>query len=327
MKTWKAFTGIWKSVQGYIFIDMDAFFEKILSGVRGIPLAIGRFFYRRLGRPFAAGYRRLKQDSRASILFFTLALLPVLLVSIFTVLLPAIHLPLPQSAKQKAAAPPHDSTFIDFSALSPEQSEMLGKIYALETEAAFLNSRLQAARIDSISLSLNLRDSTLNIDIRGVAVRPCKIQEFSISKGFKHLQDRAALLGWLSALFVLEQERATIPKSQIIVKKAPKDTLEAQKMYREPIPPERKDVYVALKFDRGLILEIEQAEPPSWQGRFSKWLLDARQAYASAEETVRGLVNLQPPRHLLWIKVKISAEDARAIYRALPHQAQLSLNL
>lgn len=306
---------------------MDAFFKKILSRGQRIASAIGGFFYRRIGTPLRAAYQRLKQDRRASILFFTLALLPLLLILILTVLLPAIHLPLPEGAQQKITPPPHDSTFIDLSALSPEQSEMLNKIYALETEAAFLNARLQAAKIDSITLSLNLRDSTLNIDIRGVTVRPCKIQEFSISKGFKHLPDRTALLAWLSTPFVLEQELATIPKSQIIVKKAPKDTLEAQKMYREPIPPERKDVYVALKFDRGLILEIEQAEQPSWQGRFSKWQFAARQAFASAAETLRALANLQLPRHPLWIKVKISAEDARAIYRALPHQAQLSLNL
>lgn len=306
---------------------MENFFEKILSAARGILPAIGRFFYRRIGGPLARGYRRLKQDTRAGILFFTLALLPLLLISILTVLLPAIHLPLPESAQQKTTPPPHDSTLIDLSALSPEQSEMLGKIYDLESEAAFLNSRLQAAKIDSITLSLNLRDSTLNIDIRGVAVRPCKIQEFRTSKGFKHLRDRAALLAWLSVPFVLEQERATIPKSQVIVKKAPKDTLEAQRMYREPIPPERKDVYVELQFDRGLILEIQQAERPSWEGRFSKWLFDARRTLFAAAEALRALANLQAPRHLLWIELKLSAEDARAIYRALPHRAQLSLNL
>jgi hypothetical protein len=67
-------------------------------------------------------------------------------------------------------------------------------IYALLKEKDWLSSRLEANSGDSISLSLNLKDSVMQIELQGVVLKKSKLPIF-VSPDF--------LTGWMQQLTII----------------------------------------------------------------------------------------------------------------------------
>lgn len=323
------FTQIYKSVQKFLFIDLPQLARKISS-----PQKLGLFLRDRAWKPAAAYarrsrenlYRPIKQSRPARIFLAAAVIIPPLAALLLMVLLP-----LTQSFSYGEEIPGQNHSPENLAAaapqvISPEEAALLEKMYRLKTEEAYSQSRLEIGRSDSISLLMNLVDSVVILDIRGVPVRVCKIQQFEASRRFSSLK-KETLLRWLSKPFRLEKEIATIPKSPIVIKEAPKDTAEANEMAFRPIPPEKEDVYFALYFSKNLHIEFDQTASPSWQGLVRKALYNARKNLYETGWAIGELTQLRLPQYPLWISIKISREDAKAIYRAVPHNARLALRI
>jgi hypothetical protein len=276
-----------------------------------------------LGRPF----RFLQQNRKAQrIFFFSLIVLP-LFIFIVIVVLPVAKNPFEASIENEikdSAETLPDSTPAEIVA---GRRELAQKIAALEIDQAFFQARLQLSKKDSISLAVDLIDSVAHLEVKGVSMRRCKILRYRSSGLAKRLRSQGRLHQWLSAPFILQKEFATLPKSPIRIKEAPKDTIEANESKGEDLPIEHRDAEFTLHFDRNLTLAVEQAQPPSFSGRWREMWYDLRRNFDAARNAAAALVHLQLPQHRLWIEIEISREDAKAIYRALPRHAGLALRL
>jgi hypothetical protein len=175
-------------------------------------------------------------------------------------------------------------------------------------------------------MTLNQNDSMLNLEINGVVVRSCPVTEIFVSRRLNKV-DHEQILSWVSTPFNLESDLSSIPKIPYVIKEAPKDTLEAQAQSSIPLPPDTSSVYFTLYFDRNLVVEIEQSEPPDDID------LEVIKSYFKAkdqtfrQEAMSAALHVRPPKQDIYLRLKVSPADARAIYRGIPVNASLALKL
>lgn len=215
--------------------------------------------------------------------------------------------------------------------VSPELAKSTRELFerknALEVEQAFLQSRLKFAQTDSISLVVDLLDSTVSLEVKGVEIRRCKVLRSKLSVEGEYMRKIGILSDWLSAPFVLQQEHATIPKEPIRVKEAPKNADEANLMPPEEVPVEEGVVNFWLYFDRNFSLSVKEAQPPSFGRRFRNVFYKAGERFHSELVHLGFLLRLKKPQSRVQISLELSREDAKAVYRALPGQAGLALRI
>lgn len=253
--------------------------------------------------------------------------LPVIAVFVLTVVLPATYPAFDEvleNPKLETRAKTADAPLNETESIPPELPE---KIAALKSEEAYWQARLKLAKTNAIQLSIDLRDSVISLDIRGVSVHQAKIPRFKISRAIKRMRAEGRLHPWLVNGFTLQKELATLPKAPIHIKEAPKDTIEANETSGEELEVENRDVHFTWHFDRQLTVLVEQAQTPSFMGMFRKIWYNLRRSFGSARETVLSLAQMRPPHHQLWIELELPRDDAKAIYRALPENAGLALRL
>jgi hypothetical protein len=191
----------------------------------------------------------------------------------------------------------------------------------------FWKNRLKLAKKDSISLAVDLPDSLISIDIKGVPVRTCKIQDYEISPVLRYAKEKGALNSWFADSFILQDYWATLPKAPIKVKEAPADTNEAKEMVDATIPVEKQDVRFILQFNKNLIIQVDQTETFVFTGWFEKHFRNLQFRLEKGFEFIYTLVKLKWPEPELRIKIKISQSDAKAIFRAIPQQAEAVIRL
>ncbi len=275
-------------------------------------------------QPFFA---RLWQHRKTRI-FFILALgLPTIIVLVLTVVLPATYAPfddVTENLNTETSAKAADTVVKETEPIPPD---LLQKNAILKSEEAYWQARLKLAKTDAMQLSIDLRDSVVSLDFRGVSIQSTKIHRFRVSRAIKRLQATGRLHPWLVNGFTLQKELATLPKAPIRIKEAPKDTIEANETSGEELEIENSDVHFTWHFDRQLTVLVEQAQTPTFVGRFSKIWYNLRRGSDSAGETLFNLLQLKLPRHRLWIELELPRDDAKAIYRALPENAALALRL
>jgi hypothetical protein len=276
---------------------------------------------------FAKKFHFLRHNRSVQVVFWVSLILPFLLVFVLTVLLPVVVNPFEEAAEEESkesTEPLADSMLAE---ISTERRELAKKMATLEIDQAFWQARMQLAKGDSISLSVDLVDSVASLEVKGVPMRQCKILRYRGSGVIKRLRAQGRLQPWLSTPFVLQKELATLPKAPIRIKEAPKDTIEASESKGQDLPIEQRDAEFTLHFDRSLTLAVEQAQPPSFKGRLRKIWYDLRRIFGDAGSALVALLHLQMPQHRIWIEIELPREDAKAIYRALPSHAGLALRL
>ena len=197
--------------------------------------------------------------------------------------------------------------------------------FRLKIDELFWKNRVELAKGDSMYLSFNLPDSLLILELNGVPLRECKIEEYKITPLYSQLKFQPQFLEWLNDPFTLVDESATISKVPIKEVIAPKDTMEAMKQLSKEIEIEKEDVQFILGFDRDLILEVKQTEPPTFMGRFEMVLFRILKNITAFFKDFFSLMSLKSSSQDFWIRIKISQNDAKAIYRALPREARVVL--
>ena len=281
--------------------------------VKGIISSIGSFF------------TWFGRNRRIQVIFIVLALfLPIFLI-IYGIVIPVKNYkPIPSSTL--ATGDSDDTISAGRVTLDKSQLAEVKDIIRKENEKAFQQNRLTLAKKDSIYVVLDLADSLLILEIKGVTVKRSKIMDITISNQFSMISHEN-MLPWISEPFTLERDLSTIPKSPIVVKQAPKDTIEAAQLSSKPQLPDSTNVYFTLYFDRNLVLEIEQADP------LKKGNTDNVKAYRkikrkeSTRSVFKMLRNPQQSDQPMLINLVIDEEEARAIYRAVPTSTHLILKL
>ncbi len=255
-------------------------------------------------------------------IFILLALFLPFIIVVYSVIIPVgQYQAMPWSGQQTA-----DTISKKSSKLNKDQKGLVMDIIGMEKEKVFQENRLALASQDSIYLLVNLIDSTMNLEIKGVTVRTNSILDLEVSNRFR-LISHENIMPWLQKPFTLERALATIPKSPIIVKQAPKDTIEAAKMSTTPEPPKPTAVFFTFYFDRNLVIEVEQVNPPDEEN------LDDVKAYRrqkrnEARRSIwQSLNSARRADQPMTIRLIVSEEDAKAIYRAVPMNTHLILKI
>ena len=270
-------------------------------------------------------FQFLTYSRKIKITFYILLLLLPLLTFGYAVLLPLFYPPIPRELQTIAQEEKINSYRLAQSAEQLEIRSLAAKHSQLRLDEAYYQAQTSAAKSDSITLLLKLPDSLAVLQIKGVAVRQCKISDFRISRAVHHMRQAGILPDWIRSPFTSINSLSTIPKNSYRIKQAPKDTVEANQTREEMVAPREVDVYFTYQFDRDLKLVVHQIERPTlvgsliWAGyRLQFW-------WDLVKETWRNLLKLERPHHRIQIELALSRSDVKAIYRALPRNTLLVL--
>lgn len=181
----------------------------------------------------------------------------------------------------------------------------------------FLKAQHQLAKSDSIYLVVNLLDSTATLLVKGVTLLEIKISRYEVSKGLKKLPEFQYKRIFSEPLHS-SHDYSTIEKFPIVIKKAPRDTTEAQLTEKAPEPPALLDVYFWLEFNENIFLEVRQSEnelagPAKLVRQYNR---QKRKKMLSRNFDIITGKSLY--FHDYSIKIEIPREEARSLYRALP---------
>jgi hypothetical protein len=193
----------------------------------------------------------------------------------------------------------------------------------LNRERAFYQARIVMAGTDSISLALNLADSSATLEINGAAVHKAKITRKRISKVFNR-SDEYAISSLLSAPFTVKSYFSTIRKEPVMIKIAPKDTSE----YKPDILPDTassEPVNYMLETENGFRLYVYQDIEEKSGGRLSRFLFDIGDRFKNAWGILKSIFTLRVPEYHPYIRIRMKKKDAKIIFRALPRNGQIAV--
>jgi hypothetical protein len=277
---------------------------------------------RKLTAPVRSGIRWLFPTRAAIVVFLALGLLLPLYILIFSTVMPVVtyrHAPAPADTSRRDPANPPVST-----ETSPEIKSRIHMVQEDELDKAFLQNRYTLARKDSIYLCLNLSDSVLTMEIKGVVVRSCRLADLWSSRRLDCL-DHEQRLRWCSTPFTLKSSLATIPKTRYVIKQAPKDTIEAALQDSKPMPPDTSTVFFTLYFNRNLVIDVEQTEPPFDTDRNMIRSYYRTKNNLMRQQALNALLQFTAPNPTITFHLRMSKADALAIYRGIPVKSQLAL--
>lgn len=249
------------------------------------------------------------------LLFLLIAIFP-LFILIYGVVVPVSQMSLLPVA-DSLLVQTKDSSTVTYKA-TKESKAQLHEILQKEIKIVVQNNRLSLARQDSIYLILDLSDSTISLEIKGVNVRKCPIVAMQKSNRIA-ASDPESLLHWVSEPFTLHSEISSIPKTPFLIVEAPKDTAEAARLPRKPLEPEKTFVHYTLLFSRDLVLEIEQTEPLRPEDVEIARRFKHQNDSILRRNMIKKLSNPIPEDSPIRIKLYLSEADARAIFRGMPH--------
>ncbi len=201
--------------------------------------------------------------------------------------------------------------------LPSEVKNLISEVREKEHLAAFLNTTLKLSKGDSIAFFIDLKDSLAILSFKGVSLFQTKISRIEINSGLKKLPIffRDSLY---SGPMEVKEEISSIEKFPVVVKKAPKDTIEANMASAAPAPPTQNDVFIAFWFDNNLIIEMNQQEEElvGVKKDFKRYKRDLAR-WIRAKNT-KALLNKEERGYIYHLTIELPRDDARSIYRALP---------
>ncbi len=195
----------------------------------------------------------------------------------------------------------------------------------LYKEKDWLETRLQIARTDSISLSVDLLDSAFQIELKGVVLKKSKILDFDADRFLCRLHP-AAYHHVLGKQAMADTVISSIVKQPLIIKKAPKDTADVEDGTVMIDTSRVEAVHWVLKLDNQIVLKIEGVDPDPrgwWTGQKFWFFQNLGQAAGDLSRTML----FKTPEYCPVIRLVVPEADARAFYRALPFKPLVCIRL
>ena len=194
---------------------------------------------------------------------------------------------------------------------------------SLYKEKTWLESRLRVAKTDSISLSINLKDSLMQLELKGVVLKSSKIVDYHADRFFS-LMNSTAYHHYFGTEVTGESAESTIQKVPIVLKKAPKDSLEYASQSTTPDSTKTEEVHWVLELSNGNILQIEGASDSGKQKKWKNgfWM---KQNFKRITSDLSQTIRFEVPEYKPTISIIIAEPDAKAIYRALPEKPSVCI--
>ena len=197
---------------------------------------------------------------------------------------------------------------------------------SLVKDKAYKTALLQLSESDSIQLAINLSDSTANLFINGVLIHRTSISTFKTDRLLKGmpLKQQVRLL---SRPLPVHAQYATIVKEPIVVRHAPKDTLEAALNAWQPDTLIQNPAYCILSLEYGIRLILEQEDNPRFRDSWVRFVFYSRLKGVDSARALVHFLSFRKQEYHPCISIKMPVSDLRAIYRALPGQAYVVLTI
>ena len=193
----------------------------------------------------------------------------------------------------------------------------------LALKEAYMDALLATAKKDSICLIVDFHDSLLVLAIGGVEVHKVKIIRFRGLNFFRRLE-LPVVQNLFSTPLRVTQNFSCIPKEPIIIKRAPKDTTEADSPSEIPDTANKESVCFRFTTDKGIILDVRQIENAEDHkyGQYKR-----HEMFKWAGGLIEGAFHFQIPEYQPRIMIQIPRSEARTIYRALPRNALIAVRV
>jgi hypothetical protein len=217
----------------------------------------------------------------------------------------------------------------EFGFKNPENSTVDERIFSdsafvsMNRNKSFLQARIAIAESDSISLSLNLADSTAILELTGVTLNKAKISHIKLSHIF-FKADEYAISAMLATPFTISKDYTSIRKEPLMLKVAPKDTSE----YKPDILPDTSKaeaVNYMLEMGNGFRLYVYQETTNGTGGGLGRFMFDLGDRFRNSWNIIKSIALFRVPEYHPFIKIRLSREDARNIYRGLPRKGQVAV--
>jgi len=199
-------------------------------------------------------------------------------------------------------------------------------------EKAWLESRLKMAAGDSIGLSIDLEQQRIQLELKGVVIMSSRIRDCSIS-GFFQKMDGNVYFETFGTPLTIQQFKSSIAKNPFKVVQVPKDTIAAQAAQAAAAVKKdsvkNENVFWTMKLDRDFDLNIQGidsiAEAQN-KYKFGKGFEFARNLKNIAN-SFQHIIQFRKPTYTPEILISIPENEAKAILRALPSHALVTIKI
>ena len=200
-------------------------------------------------------------------------------------------------------------------------------LIGLMKEKAWVESRVKMASGDSIGLSIDLENHLLQLELKGVVVMSSKIRDYSTSGFFKRM-DGNVYFSMFGSPLTIQRFESSIEKNPLKVIQAPKSVEEAEaaKSIKDTV---HHEVFWTVKLDRDFELNIQGIDSVSESQ--SKYQLgkgfEFNRNLNNIAKSFQHIIQLKKPVYTPEILISIPENEAKAILRALPRKASVTIRI
>jgi hypothetical protein len=269
------------------------------------------------------------QDIRKELVWIVrIGLLTGLCFAVYFILMTAIIPAARFSIEPEENNPSKAKSFLSYIDWQSSVNDSIRNIgVSLASKEAFLMAKIGMTPGDSISLEISIPDSTVSLVVQGVSLFTAPIISCRTSKAFKKI-DPFYLSYWLSTPFVVDTHYASLPKIPVLYKKAPRDTIEAlSQLEPEPLKDSIDPVFFTLILDRDLSISFEQYEKPLKMNHRAIRAYRHKLDNIEKKDIFYNLIRFRPVKLVPDIRIVLDKKSARVIYRALPVDAKVALQI
>lgn len=194
-------------------------------------------------------------------------------------------------------------------ARSPEEWELV-------RDKAFLTARIALAANDSIGMTINLQDSLVQLETKGVILKQIHFDEAEVSRFFKAL-DPSSFVASFSKPFKITGLGGTIVKEPITVKKAPKDSIEAAQNVEKIDTSNVEFVEWHLELNNAFVISLVQSDRALGNIDWPALKYRLHRYYNTLVRNTRDIIHLRKPAYYPEITIYIPRNEAKSFYRGL----------
>lgn len=193
---------------------------------------------------------------------------------------------------------------------------------SLVRDLSYKRALMELSSKDSIQLVLNLPDSQAILSIHGVPIYTSKLSYIKVDPFLKKLPSSIYGESFHQALMI-KTINSSIIKEPIVERQAPKDTIEAALNAYMPDTLIQHPAFVQLALTNGMNIFMEQTPNSSFDSRKTKWRLHLEYIISRSRNLMESIFTKKTFEYQPSIRLKLTSDDLRSIYRALPKKDPL----
>jgi hypothetical protein len=209
--------------------------------------------------------------------------------------------------------------------------EINSDLFTQLKEKAWLESRIKMAKGDSIGLSIDLEQRRIQLELKGVVILSSKIRDCSISGFFKKMDGNVYFTMFGTPLSI-QQFKSSIAKNPFKIVEAPKDTIAAQAAADAAAKKDSladENVFWTVKLDRNFDLNIQGIDSVAEAQKkyeFGKGF-EYERKLKNIASSFQHILRFTKPSYTPEILISIPENEAKAILRALPNKALVTIRI